>query len=359
VSQDAASTGRPDPSADADQSLSDADQTGSDLDQTASDADQSGSDRDQRSSDRDQWAADQDQALSDGHGASDDEAARVYADTRRTRSQTALERDAVSQSRSDVWRLREETAERRDRDADVRDAAAEARDALALALDREIDQLEQSRLGPGTGGVIGLDLLLRAAHDRRRAAESRARAAEYRREAARDRAAARLDRQRAAEDRAILTQELAEAGVDHLTGALRRRVGLAAIQRELIRTARSDEPCVVAFLDVDGLKAVNDRDGHLAGDALLRGVVACITQVLRRYDLITRYGGDEFICVLSGQDIQGARERFADIGAQIAETQRGARITVGLVECQLGESLEDVIDRADRAMLAERAARAG
>ena len=87
--------------------------------------------------------------------------------------------------------------------------------------------------------------------------------------AAHDRELAAEDREQAAHDRSVAADELAAEGIDDLTGAMLRRVGLGAIQREMDRTQRSGEGLVVAYVDVDGLKAVNDTAGHMAGDALL------------------------------------------------------------------------------------------
>ena len=150
--------------------------------------------------------------------------------------------------------------------------------------------------------------MLRAAGDRKRAAAARAQAAIQREAAARDRERAAEDRRLAARDRAAAAGELALEGADYLTGALRRRVGLAAIQRELDRTSRTGERLVVAFVDVDGLKAINDRDGHAAGDDRCARWPGRSWQHLRSYDVIVRFGGDEFVCSLSGQDSAGARD---------------------------------------------------
>ena len=102
-----------------------------------------------------------------------------------------------------------------------------------------------------------------------------------------------------------------------------RRVGLAAIQRELDRTARSGEGLVVAYIDVDGLKRVNDTAGHTAGDALLGDVARSITHHLRSYDVMCRFGGDEFLCSLAGQNAEGARARFEEIGTQLSASAKG------------------------------------
>jgi diguanylate cyclase (GGDEF)-like protein len=337
--------------ADGDQTVSDADQSGADLDQTAAESDQTASERDQNASDRDQRASELDQAASDQ--AADRGVQSVnYSRTRRTRASTAIQRDLTTQVRSDTSRIRDATAERRDRDADARDAASHARDELAAALDAEIEALEKSSKHGSNG--TGMEILLRAAHDRKRAAASRGRAAEQRDHSARDRVMARQDRQQAAADRLAAAEELAAEGVDHLTDALRRRVGLAAIQREIDRTARTQESLVVAFVDVDGLKAVNDSRGHAAGDELLRDVVRCIKAGLRPYDVVLRYGGDELVCSLVGENLAGIRDRFNRINARIAECQDGASITVGLVEAIPGESTGELVARADQAMLTVR-----
>jgi diguanylate cyclase (GGDEF)-like protein len=330
---------------DLDQSTADGDQTSSDLDQTYSDVDRTASDRDQRASDRDQDAADNDQAA----GADADTAG--YDRSRRARSQSSAERDLTMQARVEISRLRDEAAARRDRLAADRDAAAHARDALAAALDAEIERLDGAGRGQNDGPVTGMDLLLHAADDRKRAAASRARAAEQRAAAATDRERADGDRRRAALDRVSAAEELALEGFDHLTGALRRGVGLAAIQREMDRTRRTEERLVVAFIDVDGLKKVNDTRGHAAGDELLNLVARCVKQHLRSYDVMARFGGDEFVCSLSGQDVAGARRRFDQIAIELAQPANHAKITVGFAERQPDDSLDGLIQRADRAML--------
>ena len=142
--------------------------------------------------------------------------------------------------------------------------------------------------------------------------------------ASHDRELAAEDREQAAHDRSVAAVELAAEGIDDLTGAMLRRVGLGAIQREMDRTQRSGEGLVVAYVDVDGLKAVNDTVGHMAGDALLSSVADSISHDLRSYDVICRFGGDEFVCSLAGQDAAGARDRFQQIGTG-SRTPRAVR----------------------------------
>jgi diguanylate cyclase (GGDEF)-like protein len=328
--------------ADRDQTTADADQSNADFDQTSADADQSASERDQVASDRDQEAADRDQATSELSSFEVD-GLEDYALSRRARSQSTLERDQTTHARTESSRIRDDAAARRDRLADDRDEAARTRDGLATELDTEIEQLERALAGDG-----------RAADVRERAAAIRARAALQREAAARDRERAAHDRRQAAIDREAASEELALEGIDHLTGALRRRIGLAAIQREMDRSRRTGERLVVAFVDVDGLKAVNDADGHGAGDDLLREVARAIHAHVRSYDVVTRVGGDEFVCSLAGQDMVKARARFGEVARQLTAAIDDATFTVGLAEYGPDDTLDALVRRADAAMMDRR-----
>jgi diguanylate cyclase (GGDEF)-like protein len=180
------------------------------------------------------------------------------------------------------------------------------------------------------------ELAARAATDRARAASDRARAA--------------IDRENAARERARLEAELRSAHLDELTGAYRREMGKLALTHEIERARRSDGTFVLAFVDVDGLKIVNDRDGHAAGDQVLRVVVSAIRSRLRPFDPIVRYGGDEFVCGLGGTDIGEAERRFDSIAASI-EAEAHVGISVGLVTLAVGDTADQMTERADAAML--------
>jgi diguanylate cyclase (GGDEF)-like protein len=218
--------------------------------------------------------------------------------------------DALSPS------LRDEAAQRRDRDAERRDLAAQLRDGL-----------------PGEDGE-------RFAQQREFAAQDREDAAE--------------DRRKAALDRESASYDLAYEGIDSLTGVMRRGVGLAAVQREMNRAERTGETLILAFVDTVGLKAINDTRGHAAGDKVLQEVAACITHDLRSYDLVARIGGDEFVCTLAGQSIAQAGARYREISTRLAAQANGARITIGFASRLEGDSVGDLVDRADQAMLEDR-----
>src|SRR5258708_17716461 len=121
----------------------------------------------------------------------------------------------------------------------------------------------------------------------------------------------------------------ARASADDLTCAMRRGAGIAALGQEIARARRMKVNIVVAFVDVDGLKAVNDRDGHPAGDTVLRIVAVTLRQAVRSYDLVIRYGGDEFVCVLFGADLEGATRMLEDIRPPVCEATGGVGISIG------------------------------
>jgi diguanylate cyclase (GGDEF)-like protein len=129
-----------------------------------------------------------------------------------------------------------------------------------------------------------------------------------------------------------------------------RRAGLVELEREIARARREKYPLIVAFIDVDDLKAVNDADGHSAGDRVLRDVATTLRARLRSYDLVLRYGGDEFLCVLTGVTLQEGARRFDEMNAAISSVEPGGTISVGLAQLTGNESAEDVIARADAAL---------
>jgi putative two-component system response regulator len=210
---------------------------------------------------------------------------------------------------------RDAAAERRDRAAEGRDLAAQARDGLVADGDE--------RPAEPSGAV-------------------------------RDRRDAAADRRQAARDRESSSHELAFEGIDSLTGVMRRRVGLAAVQREMDRAERTGELLVLAFIDTVGLKEINDTAGHAAGDRMLQDVAACITSGRRSYDIVTRVGGDEFVCTHSGLTLAQTEARYGDISLRLAERSNGARMTIGLAIRQKGDSIEELVDRADQAMIGAR-----
>ena len=92
--------------------------------------------------------------------------------------------------------------------------------------------------------------------------------------------------------------------IDRLTGVANRQALLAALFAEVERASRYERPLCVAFVDIDHFKAVNDTYGHAAGDVVLRGVAQTIAENLRASDLIGRYGGEEFMLILTETNVE-------------------------------------------------------
>jgi diguanylate cyclase (GGDEF)-like protein len=130
-------------------------------------------------------------------------------------------------------------------------------------------------------------------------------------------------------------------------------MGEIAVINEIDRARRSDQALVLAYLDADDLKGVNDREGHAAGDAALRGLVAVLRMKLRPYDPVVRWGGDEFICTISNANLDEARRRFEEIHVAVAE-RNGAPVSIGLAALGEDDTLETLVERADAALLASR-----
>jgi diguanylate cyclase (GGDEF)-like protein len=234
-------------------------------------------------------------------------------------------------------------ADRRDELADRRDVAAAERDRAADRRDQRIGELSSARDGePADGEVVRQlkGLLANAASDRARAAADRRLAAE--------------DRARAAGERTEAAEALARAHFDDLTGAHRRGFGEDMLNREIDRARRQEDRLVLVLVDVDGLKQVNDTEGHFAGDQVLRDVVDAIRTNIRSYEPIVRLGGDEFAFAMSGMDLNGARDRCSVIQADLARRASGAGITFGCTGLRADDDLSEMYRRADVALVEAR-----
>jgi two-component system, cell cycle response regulator len=139
-----------------------------------------------------------------------------------------------------------------------------------------------------------------------------------------------------------------QATSDPLTGLANRRTILEVLDRELARCRRSGAACSVGIVDLDHFKAVNDTHGHAAGDAVLRHAASTMRATVRPYDLLGRYGGEEFVIVLPGCDAAGARAAAERLRASMA----GTAIAVGEVSlrvtCSLGVAVSSAESGWDR-----------
>jgi len=160
-------------------------------------------------------------------------------------------------------------------------------------------------------------------------------------------------------DRKLAELKLARlAATDALTGIPNRRFFDEFSAIEFSRVIRFGEPLSVLMIDLDHFKVVNDENGHLAGDEVLRKVAMVGFNVLRACDVLARIGGEEFVCLLPGTDAAGARVAAEKLRLEIeqlsirvgAETLSvTASIGIGWI-CPGDTSIADAMGRADEAM---------
>jgi two-component system cell cycle response regulator len=108
---------------------------------------------------------------------------------------------------------------------------------------------------------------------------------------------------------------------DSMTGLLNRAEILTVFDRELARTLRECKPVAVLLADIDHFKTINDSLGHLAGDAVIKEVGKRLASSLRIYDGAGRYGGEEFLLILPGCELEPAIRRGEEIRSSISDTQ--------------------------------------
>ena len=328
------------------QAASDKEQAAADEEQAASDKDQAASDKDQAASDEDQVASDEDQAADDREQAASDREQAAHVPGRNVAFETGFGR-----LHEDARVARQESTTGRE-DATQERAAAGSSERGRPAPRRACLLARSHRRGPRPRrrGPRPRHSRVRDGAEpryRRSSREHRAEAASDRARAVEDRASAAEDRRQAAEERERLEAQLERAQLDDLTGFYLRGLGKAMLQREIDRSRRADGRMVLAYVDVDGLKQVNDTQGHDAGDRLLVNVAEAIRSRLRSYDPVVRMGGDEFVFVISESDLDATRSVVKAIRGALTDRQEDASITVGLAALEADDSLESLCARAD------------
>ncbi|MHB8572009.1 MAG: GGDEF domain-containing protein [Candidatus Dormibacteria bacterium] len=159
-------------------------------------------------------------------------------------------------------------------------------------------------------------------------------------------------------DNARLYEMLAQqASTDELSGLRNRRAFLAALAQELARALRYGDSFALLSMDMDGLKAVNDRGGHLSGDRALRAMSEVLRHEVRQSDTVARVGGDEFAVLMPMAGLVEARLLAERVRASVASTVAAAimlpdvpvTVSIGGVVVRAGTS-DEVLERADRAL---------
>ena len=173
------------------------------------------------------------------------------------------------------------------------------------------------------------------------------------------RAAALVDQ--AAHTRALLRAR-AEAGTDAVTGCMNHRAMRRRLREEIDRATRTGGDLGCLLIDLDDFKLVNDRHGHPAGDAVLRGVARALQGEFRAFDRVARYGGDEFVVILPAADLHSAAlageralQRLSEVSS--FDLVAGVSASIGVAQWHPPMSAEELLAACDAALL--RSKRAG
>ncbi len=152
---------------------------------------------------------------------------------------------------------------------------------------------------------------------------------------------------------------IAEARTDIVTGLKNRRAFNEELSRLFAQRQRQGGRFSLLMIDIDDFKNLNDTHGHMSGDAVLRSVGQVLSTTLREMDIVCRYGGDEFVVICQGVNLQEAavaaeRARQAVAAKPISLKHNLVPVTVslGVAEVNSAEIAESLIQRADEALFA-------
>ncbi|MCK4951328.1 MAG: GGDEF domain-containing protein [Gammaproteobacteria bacterium] len=159
-----------------------------------------------------------------------------------------------------------------------------------------------------------------------------------------------------------LDEELSRARLlsmtDYLTELPNRRAFLGKLENEVGRIRRHNQPLTLAIIDLDKFKSINDQHGHAVGDEVLRCYASEVFSIFRQYDMVARFGGEEFAVLLPNTDKEGALRAMKKVKARVGQITcdvNGQSIPIptfsaGLAVYNEGETLGAYIERADQAM---------
>jgi len=148
-----------------------------------------------------------------------------------------------------------------------------------------------------------------------------------------------------------------EVSTDQLTQVANRRGLLQAFDAERSRMERTGGILSVGLLDIDNFKRLNDQLGHSVGDEALRSLAAVVSGTLRPTDVTARYGGEEFVVLLPDTSVEEAQLILTRLQRSLSgglfmheEKQVFVTFSAGVSAYQLGERIEDALERADQAL---------
>jgi diguanylate cyclase (GGDEF)-like protein len=147
-----------------------------------------------------------------------------------------------------------------------------------------------------------------------------------------------------------------EAGTDPVAGCMNHRAMRRRLDEEIDRAMRTGNPLSCLLMDLDNFKLVNDRHGHQAGDATLRGVVQALVGEFRAFDRVARYGGDEFVVILPNADLESATvaatralERLRALPS--LQDEGGVAASIGVAQWKAPMTTDELLAACDVALL--------
>ncbi len=156
-------------------------------------------------------------------------------------------------------------------------------------------------------------------------------------------------------DNGGFTEALSWSRRDPLTGCLGYAGLLEALDEEIDRSARKHHRLSCCFVDLDGFKQVNEAGGHLEGNRVLASIGVALRDGVRAYDLVGRFGGDEFVLILPETDIASACKLAERLRVQLRDATYGAtagavEVSIGTAEWTEGMSRDDLLESADQSL---------
>ncbi|MEJ5227621.1 GGDEF domain-containing protein [Thermodesulfovibrio sp.] len=144
---------------------------------------------------------------------------------------------------------------------------------------------------------------------------------------------------------------------DELTSVYNRTTGINRLKEEISRAHRSGSPLSIAMVDIDNFKSINDTYGHVIGDRVLNHVAVQMKNFLRSCDVVSRYGGEEFLVVLPETDeikaymaMERVRRGIAKKPVRVGQEKIYITVSIGITEVQYNEDITESINRADMAL---------
>ncbi|MGD0272730.1 MAG: GGDEF domain-containing protein [Gaiellaceae bacterium] len=150
--------------------------------------------------------------------------------------------------------------------------------------------------------------------------------------------------------------------LDSLTGVGNRRFAEIVLAERLAESKRYGWPFALLFIDVDDLKAINDRHGHALGDQVLCTIALTLQGFARTHDFVGRWGGDEFVVIVTGTEEEGlavvaerARSLVEQSGLRTEQVEIDVTVSIGAVTAKAEDTVETLVQRADERMYRSKA----